>query len=871
MSQNEIREEKMGTRINSGRPSDLVRPPDAEGFSTLMELALDLRWSWDHATDAIWRRLDPKLWESTRNPWIVLQTASRERIRQVLQEPFFRQEVDGFLLERRRELVAPAWFQNHHPGGLVNCIAYFSMEFMLSEALPIYSGGLGNVAGDQLKAASDLGIPVIGIGLLYQQGYFRQIIDRNGAQQALYPYNDPGQLPITPTRREDGEWLHIDVQLPGYAVRLRVWQVKVGRVKLYLLDSNDAANYPAHRGITGELYGGGAELRLQQEMLLGIGGWRLFGELGIRPEVCHLNEGHAAFAVLERARSHMLETGQPFDAALSVTRAGNIFTTHTAVHAGFDRFDPQLVEQYLGHYAKQALNLPFSEFMALGRANPEDASEPFNMAFLAIRGSGAVNGVSQLHGKVARHLFEPLFPRWPSREVPVGHVTNGVHVPSWDSPEAEALWAEACGLEPWVGESSMLDNNIRNITDERLWQFRIDAGQSFVRYIRMRMEEQLTVAGASRVELAWVKSLFSPEVLTIGFARRFTSYKRPNLLLADPKRLLRLLSHAERPVQLVIAGKAHPADREGQALIQAWTDFTAKTSVRSHAVFLSDYDMNVSEHLVQGVDVWLNTPRYMWEASGTSGMKVLANGGMNLSELDGWWAEAYSPDLGWALGGGQNHESDPEQDALEAEQLYRILEEEVVPEFYNRGPNGIPEKWVGRMRESMARLTPQFSASRSVREYLERYYLPAAASYRNRMADNGAVGRRMYDWQLRLSREWHTIRFIDVNVKTDNERHVFEVLLHPGNVDPDMVRVELYDEVDAPESDGCREMSRDASLPDKDGCFLYRMEAPAAHSWNDYAVRVIPRNIGLGVPLEESHILWDDRADRKGGWRHTQG
>ncbi|MEP6606857.1 MAG: alpha-glucan family phosphorylase, partial [Nitrosospira sp.] len=551
------------------------------------------------------------------------------------------------------------------------------MEFMLSEALPIYSGGLGNVAGDQLKAASDLGVPVVGVGLLYQQGYFRQVIDKNGEQQALFPYNDPGQLPITPLRQPNGEWLRLEIALPGYSVWLRAWQVQVGRVKLYLLDSNDAANFPVHRGITSELYGGGPELRLKQEMLLGIGGWRLLRALGIQPEVCHLNEGHAAFAVLERARSFMEETGQPFEVALAVTRAGNLFTTHTAVAAGFDRFPPALIGQYLGAYAEQKLGIALHDLLALGRQNPADESEPFNMAYLALRGSGAANGVSRLHGKVSRHLFQPLFPSWPEDDIPIGHVTNGVHMPTWDSAPADDLWTELCGKDRWLGKSADLGHDIRQVSDARLWQFRTSASKSLVEYARERLARDMVAAGVPPEEAETAKGFFDPNALTLGFARRFATYKRPNLLLHDPPRLLRILTDSERPVQLVIAGKAHPADQDGQALIREWMQFILQPAARSHAIFLSDYDMLLTEHLVQGVDVWINTPRRPWEASGTSGMKVLVNGGINLSELDGWWAEAYTPGVGWALGDGQEHHDDPAWDADEAEALYGLLEREV--------------------------------------------------------------------------------------------------------------------------------------------------------------------------------------------------
>ena len=415
--------------------------------------------------------------------------------------------------------------------------------------------------------------------------------------------------------------------MPGYSVWLRAWQVQVGRVKLYLLDSNDAANIPAHRGITSELYGGGPELRLKQELLLGIGGWRLLAALGIQPEVCHLNEGHAAFAVLERARSFMRETGQPFDVALAVTRAGNLFTTHTAVAAGFDRFAPSLIEQYLGRYVQEELGIPLRDFLALGRQNPNDSSESFNMAYLAIRGSGAVNGVSRLHGKVSRQLFEPLFPHWPEDDVPVGHVTNGVHMPSWDSAPADDLWTQACGKDRWLGTMETLETDIRRVSDASLWRFRTAASRSLVDYARERLSRQLAASGASDEDVDAAKHLFDPGALTLGFARRFATYKRPNLLLHDRARLLRLLANAVRPVQLIIAGKAHPADQAGQDLIREWIDFLRRPECRPHVIFLSDYDMLLTEHLVQGVDVWINTPRRPWEASGTSGMKVLVNGG----------------------------------------------------------------------------------------------------------------------------------------------------------------------------------------------------------------------------------------------------
>ena len=831
-------------------------PTEIDGFDSLAKLALDMRWSWCHYADEIWRKLDPELWDLTQNPWVVLQTVSRDKLENVLSDIAFRTQLDELLKSNSKIAESPAWFQINHSETYLTSVAYFSMEFMLSEALPIYSGGLGNVAGDQLKAASDLGVPVVGVGLLYQQGYFRQVIDKDGKQQALFPYNDPGQLPITPVRKPNGEWLRLEVILPGYSVWLRVWQVQVGRIKLYLLDSNDAANFPAHRGITSELYGGGSELRLKQEMLLGIGGWRMLRALGIKPEVCHLNEGHAALAVLERARDFMEDNDLPFETAMAITRAGNLFTTHTPVAAGFDRFSPSLIEQYFKWYAQKRLGISINDFLSLGRQNPNDSSENFNMAYLAIRGSGAVNGVSRLHGKVSRHLFEPLFSRWPTDEIPVGSVTNGVHMPTWDSEEADELWTEACGKDRWLGTMETMDENIRQISDDRLWQFRAVARKSLIEYARERLSRQLAESGTSIEIIEDTKHLFDPNVLTLGFARRFAPYKRPNLLLHDSQRLLRILTNAKQPVQLIIAGKAHPEDMAGQNLIREWVQFIRLPEVRPHAVFLSDYDMHLTEHLVQGVDVWINTPRRPWEASGTSGMKVLVNGGVNLSELDGWWAEAYTPEVGWALGDGQEHGDDPGWDAVEANALYNMLENELIPDFYNHDEKGIPKAWVERIRESMAILTPRFSANRTVREYTEQHYIPLAESYNMRASNKGVIGKKLVNWQNNLKQKWSAMRFGEVKFETNKQYYIFEVEVYLNDIEPNAIRVELYaDGLNG--SDPVRlEMKCISNLASSDSGYVYSALAPLTRSALDYTARVIPNYENVAVPLEVSQILW---------------
>ena len=546
-----------------------------ETFTVLKNLALDLAWSWNHSVHLLWKQIDPELWNRTRNPLLVLQTVSRDRLVQVAGTREFKECLRNVLVQRRTEdLLHP---RIEDSSRAIPPIAYFSMEYMLAEALPIYSGGLGNVAGDQLKAASDLNLPVTGIGLLFQQGYFRQQIEATGEQSAFYPFNNPAELPITPVRRENGEWVRVKITRPDFTLWLRAWQAKVGTVSLYLLDTNDPANSPVVRLIGSELYGGGPQLRLRQEIILGIGGWRLLRELGIEPTVCHLNEGHAAFAVLERARCFMEDNSTDFHTALVATRAGNVFTTHTPVDAGFDRFTPELMESHLKAYAEDLLHISMKDLLALGRKNSDNDNEPFNMAYLAVRGSAAVNGVSRLHGEVSRRIFQNLFPRWPEVEVPVGHVTNGVHVPTWASAEAVALWNQGLELEknnitPVSLSGRMKEDALARISDNQLWDLRCKQRRKLVALVRRRQAEQQAAIGAS-LSQDTVNGILDPEVLTLGFARRFAEYKRPSLLLRNPERFARILTDPARPAQLVLAGKAHPADGYGKSAIKQWHDY----------------------------------------------------------------------------------------------------------------------------------------------------------------------------------------------------------------------------------------------------------------------------------------------------------
>ncbi len=826
-------------------------PEHLQGLATL---ALDLRWSWHHGADTLWRQVAPKLWEATANPWLILETVSDQRLETLARDAAFVEKLQQQLDMREAHFNEKSWFSETIGHSFSGHIAYFSMEFGICESLPVYSGGLGVLAGDYLKTACDLNVPLIGVGLLYQQGYFRQVLSHEGEQIEFYPYNDPTMLPVVPLRDDSGEWVRVNLELPGRLLHLRTWRGQVGRRTLLLLDSNDPLNDPGDRAITSELYGGGEEMRLQQELVLGIGGWRLLALLGIDCSVCHLNEGHAAFAIVERARSFMQHNNLSFNAALRATRAGNLFTTHTPVAAGFDSFNPDLFALY---FREMALNckLELDELLGLGRLNSDDSNEPFNMAYLALRGAGAVNGVSRLHGKVSRSIFQPLFPRWPQDEVPVSYVTNGIHVPSWDSAPADRLWTNACGKSRWRGTLDSVETDLRQLSDEKLWRFRTEQRQRLIKFLRQRLVRQHRERDAARAKKRPWGEILDPDVLTLGFARRFAEYKRPNLLLNDPQRLMQLLTGRNWPVQLVIAGKAHPKDKAGKHMLRQWQDFINNNGMHERVVFVEDYDLGVAEQLTQGVDVWINTPRRPWEASGTSGMKVLVNGGLNLSELDGWWAEAYAPELGWALGDGREHADIAALDATEAQQLYRLLEEQVIPCFYRRNDKGLPVDWVSRMRESMGALTAQYSSNRMLREYTEDYYLPLAEAYRQR-AINPDVATRLEAWHSQLKQHWQWIHFGNVSVGQEGADHHFAVQVYLDDISVDSVNVELYAAPLAGD-DGVRQgLTRGEALAGAANAYLYTGRVPADRPASDYTPRIIPFHPLAQVPLEAGMILW---------------
>jgi len=817
-------------------------------------LALNLRWAWNHATDRVWEALNAEVWHQTRNPILVLQNTPRSRFDELARDADFVERVRRIDRSEAEYLSRPSWFQGACPVDPAPVIAYLSMEYGLTDALPLYSGGLGVLAGDHLKTASDLGVPVVAVGLFYREGYFRQMVDASGAQIELYAVNSRESMPVRPVTDDEGMPLRVTIALPGRDLRIRIWRADVGRVPLYLLDSDDPLNSPFDRGITSKLYAGDGEARLMQEIVLGLGGWRALEALGHEVDVCHLNEGHAALATVERARAFAEARRCDFFTALWATRGGNVFTTHTPVAAAFDTFSVPLLQKYGAGYARQCGIRP-EQLLGLGRANPADPDEPFNMAYLAARTCARVNGVSELHGRVSRGIFAPLFPRWPEAEVPVTHVTNAVHVSSWDSPWADRLWTEACGKERWLGAPERLPEAVAQLSDAELWNFRGMERRDLVDYARRRLQHQLSQRTGRDESAAFARDALDPNVLTLGFARRFTEYKRPTMLLARPERLVRLLCDAARPVQIIIAGKAHPRDELGRTFVRQWVEFLRRPEVRARAVFLEDYDMALAEHLVQGVDVWINTPRRPWEASGTSGMKVLVNGGLNLSELDGWWAEAYAPDVGWALGDGREH-FEPGWDAAETEQLYSILEQQVVPAFYARDAEGIPRAWVARIRASLSRLTPRFSSNRMLAEYLERLYLPAAGSFRRRTADNLQVARELRQWLRDLRGHWTAIHWGNLDVETTGDRHVFRVQVYLGEIPAESVTVELYAEPRPGSAPERHAMRRDHALSGAAGGYQYVAEVAADRPAGEYTPRVVPAHAEAIVPIEAPQIRW---------------
>ncbi|MBX7103625.1 MAG: alpha-glucan family phosphorylase [Gemmataceae bacterium] len=755
-----------------------VLPQLPERLQALHRLAYNLWWCWHPEAWELFNRVDSdKFAELDHSPVRLIGSISQQRIRELEHDDGFLAHLDRVAGKLGQYLAAKTWYQDTYgslPFNCVDrpCVAYFSMEFGIHESVPVYSGGLGVLAGDHLKSASDLGIPLAGVGIMFREGYFRQYLNPDGWQQERYPENDFTTLPLIAEHAADGSPLLIPVPLPGRTVQCRVWRIQVGRIPLYLLDTNIPQNAPEDRAITAQLYGGDKENRIKQEIVLGVGGYRALRALGREPLLCHLNEGHSAFCALERIRILMDEKKLDFATARELVKAGTAFTTHTPVPAGNEVFGADLVLKYLAE-PMASLGLDRKSFLALGRQNPDDETEAFGMTVLALKLANTANGVSQLHGEVSRKMWQKLWADLPAREVPISAITNGVHTRSWLSPETALIYDRYLGVQ-WEERPTdyAIWKRVDTIPDTELWRTAERARSRLVHFARERLKLQLTRRGAPPAEVAKAGEVLDPEALTIGFARRFATYKRGSLLFKDVERLARIVGHKAWPVQFIFAGKAHPHDTEGKKVIAEVVHMARRADLRMHVVFLEDYDMNVARILVQGCDVWLNNPRRPLEASGTSGMKVAMNGGLNCSVLDGWWVEGYQHDNGWAIGAGEEYADLAFQDDIEVRAIYELLEQEIVPTFYNRGTDGVPREWVRRMKRVIRTLVPMFNTNRMVQEYVEKCYLPGCLRQHGLAADGGKSALELAQWRARLGKAWPGVK---VDAVDATERAVLKV------------------------------------------------------------------------------------------------
>jgi starch phosphorylase len=843
-----------------------VMPHLPPRLQALQKLAYNMWWCWNHEAISLFRRLDPDLFEAVEHsPVKLLGALEQSRMEQLLRD-------DGFLahMDRVEEVLdaylgATTWYQETY-GAQTDCrIAYFSAEFGLHESVPVYSGGLGVLAGDHMKSASDLGIPLSGVGLMYREGYFRQYLNVDGWQQERYPENDFFNLPLIPELRPDGSPLLVSVPFPGREVFLRVWRIQVGRVPLYLLDTNIPQNSPEDRTITARLYGGDHDMRVRQEMVLGIGGLRALVALGKAPTVCHMNEGHSAFCGLERIRRLMEESRLDFAAAREAVAAGAVFTTHTPVPAGNDVFSPQLIEYYFGEMISR-LRVDKQEFLGLGRQNPRDHNEPFCMTVLAIRLANVVNGVSKLHGMVSRKMWKSIWPELPDPEIPITSITNGVHTPSWVSADILQLFERYLGVS-WMERPAdhAIWRRADSIPDAELWRTHERRRERLVAFARRRLKNQLKNRGAPPSEVNRADEVLDPDALTIGFARRFATYKRGTLIFRNIERLSAILNNKDRPVQIIFAGKAHPRDHGGKELIAEILHTARRPEFRRRIVFLEDYDIDLARMLVQGVDVWLNNPRRPLEASGTSGMKVCCNGGLNLSILDGWWVEGYAQDNGWAIGAGEEYTDLTYQDDVESRAIYDLLEQEIVPQFWTRSSDGLPRGWLRMMKRSISSNCPFFNTNRMVQEYVEKCYWPSAQRFGMLSADGLKKAAQLAQWRRRLGQFWSAVRVEGVEAHGADPMTVgghleVKAKVQLGGLSPDDVEVQLFHGVvdsfgDIP-NPRTVPMSHNGR-PEAGGAWAFAGTIPCRSSGqHGYAVRVLPKHADLGNPFEPGLLTW---------------
>lgn len=862
-----------------------VLPALPDPLKDLEIIARNMFWSWNLEFVRLFKRVDRDLWKACgHNPMKLLGTVSQQRLEKLAKN-------EGFLCELKRAseklqnyMTKPSWFDKIAPQGPPPVIAYFSAEFGIHECLPIYSGGLGVLAGDHLKSASDLGVPLVGVGLLYQKGFFRQYLNIDGWQQEVYAENDFYNMPLELVRQKGQKPVTVKVDYPKGPVYAQIWTVNVGRVKVYLLDANIAANTPEDRLITANLYGGDLEMRIRQEIMLGIGGLRALFAMGIRPTVCHMNEGHAAFMAMERIRQMQQDDNLSFDEALEATKAGNVFTIHTPVKAGNDEFPVKMMEKYFGNYFPE-LGIDEKQFLALGRINPDDERETFKMPVMALKLSSYRNGVSQLHGQVTRNMWANLWPNLPVHEVPVSSITNGVHIKSWLSEEMNSLYERYLGPD-WTEETidKSVWENIKHIPDEEFWRTHQRCKERLITFARKRLRAQMQRRGTYHTELNWAEEVLDPEALTIGFARRFATYKRGNLLLKDPNRLAKLLNDTDRPVQIIFAGKAHPRDTEGKEIIRQIIHFATHYDMRRRIIFLEDYNIDIARMLVRGVDIWLSNPRRPFEASGTSGMKAAINGALNMSTLDGWWCEGYKPEGGWAIGSGESYEDTAYQDMVESQAIYNMLENEVVPLFYTRSADKLPRAWINRVKNSIQFIAPRFNTDRMVGEYAQNSYIPAAQRWQYLTAEEMTRVKALSQWKTNIRSAWSELAIKDVKVSVksnDAEQELsprapqlkvgqslkVQALVKLGRLAPEDISVQLYcGQVDSwgEIRDGSAiEMDCEKSTDQPDEHLFTGLMPCKASGRQGLAVRLLPKHPDLINAKDIGLIQWETASLKK--------
>jgi starch phosphorylase len=842
----------------------VVVPAVPEKLKSLTELAYNLWCLWNYEAAGLFRRLDPDLWEATNhNPVRMLSHVSQEKLQIAATDEGFLAHLNRIVADFRHYMTTTTWFTQHYPQSKAQ-IAYFSAEYGLHECLPIYSGGLGILSGDHQKSASDLGLPLVGVGLLYRFGYFRQTLNSDGWQQEHYPENDFFTMPITQMLDDSNKPLTISVEYPNGPVLAYIWRIAVGRNSLYLLDANVPENRPEDREITARLYGGDQEMRVRQEVLLGIGGVRALTAMGIKPTVCHMNEGHSAFLSLERIRVIMETEKLSFDEAREIVAASNVFTTHTPVPAGNDAFHSDTIERYLGHYYPK-LGLSTEAFHNLGRITPGNTSEHFGMTVLALRMAWHCNGVSALHGDVSRRMWQSIWPEVPVEEVPIQSITNGVHTQTWLSDEFSNLFIRYMGVN-WSDRPADYGvwKRVEKIPDAELWRSHERRREHLIQFVRRRLAAQMARRGSTSMETSRVDEILDSEALTIGFARRFATYKRATLLMRNQDRLIKLLTSRDRPVQFVFAGKSHPRDDGGKRYIQDVLRFCRRDDVRPRMVFIEDYDMNVARYLVQGVDVWLNTPRRPMEASGTSGMKGPINGCVNLSILDGWWVEGFNGHNGWAIGSEEEFNNDDYQDEFDSVSLFELLEKEVVPMFYDRGPDGLPRKWIQRMKDSIASVCSVYNTSRMVQQYFENFYHPANKLFEQLSSAHGGGATSLAQWKAQLNKSWGKVQIKKIEAPTNEPMMAGSKMqiaadVELGPIAPDDVTVELYH--GALDANGAIQKAQRTVMvraAGPNGSLQRYVGSIVAQTCGQqgFSVRVLPKKPDLQLRLEPGLIKW---------------